>query len=101
MVVFGRCCMLASTLFHMISIDEFESAGISENNERLVSELSQFRTFRELRASSTYKQNRETIRALLDQPRVITSSLSTPRIHSFLRVVEWNIERGTRLAAII
>ena len=38
---------------------------------------------------------------LLAEPRVFQAQNTRPRLNSFLRVVEWNIERGTRLKGII
>jgi endonuclease/exonuclease/phosphatase family metal-dependent hydrolase len=72
-----------------------------EDNQKLAFELRQFRTFRELRGSDWFKNSKPRITDLLERPRVINSSTATPRIRSFLRVVEWNIERGTRLKGII
>ena len=41
------------------------------------------------------------MKQLLDEPRVFRPRSTRPRLASFLRVVEWNIERGTRLQGII
>ena len=38
---------------------------------------------------------------LLNEPRVFRASNPKPRLRSFLRVVEWNIERGARLEGIV
>lgn len=38
---------------------------------------------------------------MLDEPRIYRLKSTRPRLASFLRLVEWNIERGTRLEGII
>ena len=38
---------------------------------------------------------------LINEPRVYRESNPKPRLRSFLRVVEWNIERGSRLEGIV
>jgi endonuclease/exonuclease/phosphatase family metal-dependent hydrolase len=66
-----------------------------------VAELRRFRTFDELRHSQFYKLHEAEIKRLLDEPRVYRCESLLPRLRSFLRVVEWNIERGSRLDGII
>ncbi len=60
-----------------------------------------FARFDQLRRSDFYRSNRARIEQLLDHEKVYLSSSARPRIGSFLRVVEWNIERGSRLEGII
>jgi endonuclease/exonuclease/phosphatase family metal-dependent hydrolase len=71
------------------------------NNQQLVEQLRVFPTFEELRRSQFYREYATTIRRLLDPPRVYECLEARPRLRSFLRVVEWNIERGARLDGII
>lgn len=71
------------------------------NNQHLVDQLSRFATFEELRRSEFYREHSTELRRLLDAPRVYEFADARPRLRSFLRVVEWNIERGTRLEGII
>ena len=66
-----------------------------------MAELSRFTTFEELRQSRLYQQHQARIRGLLNQPRVYRCENVRPRLRAFLRVVEWNIERGSRLNGII
>jgi endonuclease/exonuclease/phosphatase family metal-dependent hydrolase len=67
----------------------------------MVAELRRFATFHELRRSEFYRQHQAELRHLLDEPRVYEFRGVRPRVRSFLRVVEWNIERGARLEGII
>jgi endonuclease/exonuclease/phosphatase family metal-dependent hydrolase len=65
-----------------------------------VAELCRFCTFDELRHSQFYKLHEAEIKKLLYEPRVYRCENVRPRLRSFLRVVEWNIERGSRLEGI-
>ena len=71
------------------------------NNQHLVDQLKRFATFEQLRRSEFYREHETELRRLLDEPRVYEFPEARPRLRSFLRVVEWNIERGARLEGII
>ncbi|MEK6299145.1 MAG: hypothetical protein AABO41_00360 [Acidobacteriota bacterium] len=71
------------------------------NNQELAGELRRYGTFEELCRSKFYLAHQAELRKLLDEPRVYISPGARPRLRSFLRVVEWNIERGSRLDGII
>jgi endonuclease/exonuclease/phosphatase family metal-dependent hydrolase len=72
------------------------------NNQDLVNQLRRFARFSDLRRSAFYREREIEIRALLNEPKVYEFPGDVrPRLRSFLRVVEWNIERGTRLDGII
>lgn len=71
------------------------------NNQNLVEHLKRFATFEVLRRSESYRECEHHLRRLLDEPRVYAFPEARPRLRSFLRVVEWNIERGARLEGII
>jgi endonuclease/exonuclease/phosphatase family metal-dependent hydrolase len=71
------------------------------DNQHLVAQLRRFRTFEHLRRSEFYRRHQREICQLLDEPRVYDFPEARPRLRSFLRVVEWNIERGARLEGII
>lgn len=71
------------------------------NTKDLVHQLKRFSRFTELRSSTFYRDHEDEIRKLLNEPRVYEFSGVRPRLRSFLRVVEWNIERGARLQEII
>lgn len=66
-----------------------------------MTELRGFTTFNELRNSAVYQHHEVEITALLNQPRVYLSENPRPKLRSFLRVVEWNVQRGSRLNGII
>jgi endonuclease/exonuclease/phosphatase family metal-dependent hydrolase len=82
----------------MTAIEDAEAA--SAYNQRLVNELLRFKTFAELRGSAFYQAQRRELEQLLGEPRVYRAAGATPRLAAFLRVVMWNIERGTYLDAI-
>jgi endonuclease/exonuclease/phosphatase family metal-dependent hydrolase len=71
------------------------------NNKNLVENLKRFATFEQLRRSDFYHEHHREISRLLNEPRVYPFPGSRPRLESFLRVIEWNIERGTRLEGIV
>ena len=71
------------------------------NNQELVDQLRRFATFEDLRRSEFYREQKPEFRRLLNEPRVYEFPDARPRLRSFLRVVEWNIERGARLEGII
>ncbi len=75
--------------------------NIGTNNQALVAELRRFATLEELWRSQFYRSHEAELRKLLDEPRVYVVPEPRPRLRSFLRVVEWNIERGARLEGII
>ena len=73
----------------------------SPSSQNLVAELRRFANFSDLRHSGFYRAHKAELKHLLDDPRVYTPGGLKPRLRSFLRVVEWNIERGSRLDGII
>lgn len=78
-----------------------EAEPTTADNQHLVNELLRFKTIAELRRSPFYQTHRETLQRLLNEPRVYHAADATPRLASFLRVVMWNIERGTALDGIL
>jgi endonuclease/exonuclease/phosphatase family metal-dependent hydrolase len=80
--------------------DERTSQSEFSSNQHLVAELLRFATFEELRRSEFYRNHREELSSLLDRPKIYRAADRKPRLKSFLRVVEWNIERGSRLDGI-
>jgi endonuclease/exonuclease/phosphatase family metal-dependent hydrolase len=73
----------------------------SEDNQSLVAELLRFESFDELCRSESYEDIRSQLEAILDRPRFYGPEFPIPRLASFLRVIEWNIERGSMLEPII
>ncbi|HEX8090010.1 MAG TPA: endonuclease/exonuclease/phosphatase family protein [Blastocatellia bacterium] len=78
-----------------------ESAERGANNQHLVKELLGFSTFDDLRRSDFYRAHRGELSRLLGEPRVYACEATRPRLGAFLRVVEWNIERGTQFGGIV
>jgi endonuclease/exonuclease/phosphatase family metal-dependent hydrolase len=79
-----------------------ETAGQQvESNHHLVKELQRFTTIDELRRSGFLLTHKAELARLFDEPKIYESPDARPRLRSFLRIVEWNIERGTRLDGII
>src|SRR5262249_49064936 len=73
----------------------------TENNQLLVADLLRFKSFDEFRRSDSYEDTRAQVNAILDRPRFYGVEFPTPRLRSFLRVIEWNIERGLMLEPIV
>lgn len=71
------------------------------NNQHLVKELLGFSTIDDLRRSDFYGARGGELRRLLGEPKVYPCEAARPRLRAFLRVVEWNIERGTRFDGIV
>lgn len=82
----------------MTAIEEADQAA---SHQHLVNELTRFKTFAELRGSAFYRARRDAFKQLFDTPRVYHATAATPRLGAFLRVVMWNIERGTQLDGIV
>jgi endonuclease/exonuclease/phosphatase family metal-dependent hydrolase len=77
-----------------------DAAPMTASNQHLVKQLLRFKTFAELRDSAFYRENQGEIKRLLDEPRIYGAA-ARPRLGSFLRVVMWNIERGTEFNGIL
>ena len=73
----------------------------SAGNRHLIDDLGGFDTFEELRRSAVFGRRAAELDRLFGQPKLYPSERARPRLSSFLRVVEWNIERGTRLDGIV
>jgi hypothetical protein len=73
----------------------------AENNQHIVADLKDFSTFKEMRASAAYRKHERALKRLFNKPRIYRSAGVEPRLQAFVRVVVWNIERGSRLAGII
>src|SRR5581483_11090278 len=82
----------------MTATDDAEAA--KANHQHLVNQLLRFKTFAELRDSEFNQTHRSELAQLVGGPRIYHAAASTPRLTRFLRVVMWNIERGTHLDAI-
>ena len=58
--------------------------------------LRQFKTLEDLRRSAFFADCGKEIEAYLGTPQMMPFSGAIPRLKAFLRVVEWNIEKGKR-----
>lgn len=74
---------------------------VSQRHQHIVESLNQFATFKEMRRSGEYRKYEPVLNQLFNEPRIYEAATAAPRLQSFLRVVVWNIERGTRLEGII
>ncbi len=77
------------------------SPGDYPNHQALVEELKGFRTLRELHTSEAFLRRREYLGELFNIPRLIAYPKAKPRIGDFLRVVQWNIEKGKQFDAVL
>src|SRR5215216_3507987 len=85
----------------MKSNPEDPAQNLGTDNQNLTSKLGRFKTFDELRRSELYRAHASELRRLRDEPKIYYCQDARPRLKSFLRVVAWNIERGSRLEGII
>lgn len=71
------------------------------DNQDVIAELRQFSTRHELQASLPYRKHQARLSDLLDTPRLFSMAETRPRLHDFLRVAHWNLEKGKHLDAVI
>ena len=71
------------------------------DHQQLIAELTPFRTKPELLASAAYQKHRGYLTDLLATPQVFPAANPRPRIHDFLRIAHWNIEKGKHLEDVI
>lgn len=75
--------------------------GGRKDNTELAAAVGGFERLAQLKESPAYNEHRASLKTLFNEPRIYQVQASKPRLADFLRVVQWNIERGTRLAGII
>ncbi len=63
--------------------------------------LRRYKTLDELRRSAFFAEYGKQIEQLLKTPQIVTCPGAAPRLDSFLRVMQWNIEKGKRFDAIL
>jgi endonuclease/exonuclease/phosphatase family metal-dependent hydrolase len=66
-----------------------------------IEHLLRFETVAELRASAFWKEHGRAIDAFLATPQVLPGPVAGPRLADFVRVAQWNIEKGKRREAIL
>ena len=67
----------------------------------LLENLRRYATLAELRSTEFFARHRREIEDLLGQPVILEGPAITPRLKSFLRVAQWNLERGTQYGQIL
>lgn len=63
--------------------------------------LRSFQSLTELRKSSFFAANGAALQSYLRTPQVFSNSSAKPLLHSFIRIVQWNIEKGKRFDEIL
>ena len=66
-----------------------------------IGNLSNYGTLSELGRSDFFADNRDEIEFFLQTPQVYTHAAAAPRLNSFLRVAQWNIEKGKQFIPIL
>lgn len=77
--------------------DRFESPSLSQ----LIEHLRRFPTREALRRSAWYQEHRRALARLLNTPELYPSPGAKPRLQAFIRVVQWNIEKGKAFDGLV
>ncbi len=72
-----------------------------ERRKFLVENLSRYRTLSELHRSPFFADCGQEIDSLLKTPEVFRNPEAFPRLHAFLRVSQWNLEKGKKSQGIL
>lgn len=72
-----------------------------ESQEFWLENLRGYETLEELQGSLFFAECGSSIQQFLSTPQVFTFSGSVPRLRSFVRIVQWNIEKGKRFEEIL
>lgn len=72
-----------------------------ERRRFLLENLSRCATLSELRRTEFFARCSQEIEELLSQARIVRCPEAVPRLKSFLRVAQWNLEKGVRFAQIL
>lgn len=72
-----------------------------ERRRCLLDNLRKYDTLSELRGSSFFAEDGSALERLLTSPETFQNPTASPRVQSFLRVVQWNIERGRQFNSIL
>ncbi len=73
----------------------------ADNLESFIRNLRRYDTVKNLRVSEYYDRHGRAIEELLQRPIVLNDAGARPGIRSFLRVAQWNIEKGKRYQQIL
>jgi hypothetical protein len=74
---------------------------IMEAQGELLENLRKYKTVAELRKSAFFADRKQLIESLLTTPQLYSCPAARPRIQSFLRIAQWNIEKGKHFEAIL
>lgn len=74
---------------------------VSPDFQYIIESLNPFTSFKEMRHSDEYRKHEKTLNTLFNKPQVYQVTEVEPRLRTFLRVVVWNIERGTQFDGIV
>lgn len=66
-----------------------------------IENLRRYDTIDQLKGSAFFARYGEQIQSYLGAPQVHLFEKTTPRLSSFLRVAQWNIEKGKRFKSIL
>jgi endonuclease/exonuclease/phosphatase family metal-dependent hydrolase len=67
----------------------------------LLDQLRRYSTLAELRRSAFYAECSSEVESLLITPEVVPCDDAAPRLSAFLRVAQWNVEKGRQFDAIL
>ncbi len=67
----------------------------------VIEKLRSYETLVELQKSCFFHNYREQIESFLRTPQIFACEGFNPRLHSFVRVLQWNIEKGKRFEEIL
>jgi endonuclease/exonuclease/phosphatase family metal-dependent hydrolase len=77
------------------------TACAMEPHSSWIENLRKYNTIDDLRQSDFFRNYAKEIESFLQTPQVFHFHGAIPRLNSFLRVVQWNIEKGKRFDAIV
>lgn len=72
-----------------------------ERRKYLLDHLSQYPTLAELRRSSFFSSCSSEIESLLAAPEVVACNSAAPRVSAFVRVAQWNLEKGKKFESVL
>jgi endonuclease/exonuclease/phosphatase family metal-dependent hydrolase len=72
-----------------------------ELHEFWIENLRKYKTLAQLKASAFFADHGAKILSCLETPQVIPFRNPAPRLSSFLRIVQWNIEKGKRFQPLL
>ena len=80
---------------------EVEFLGFMEEQACWIENLGRYKTLGELRRSGFFAESGAQIETYLSTPQLAPFPGARPRLRSFIRIVQWNIEKGKRFHALL